>query len=83
MLDQHVQSIKKGGGNVYAIIGKDGWKQSINHVSQSEYWTSLWCKPFHLSFLFVAHVENVHAFIKFAPKKDVFVCDYVVAIKIC
>jgi hypothetical protein len=28
-------------------------------------------------------LEIVHALIKFAQKKDVFVCDYVVAIKIC
>ncbi len=36
-LAQHVWFGKKGDGNVYAIIGKYGLMQSINHVYQSEF----------------------------------------------
>jgi hypothetical protein len=36
-IEQHAQSSKKGDGNVYAIIGKNGLRQSINHVCQIEF----------------------------------------------
>jgi hypothetical protein len=38
--------------------------------------------PISLSWL-LPMLETIHALIKFVQKRDVFVCDYVVAIKIC
>jgi hypothetical protein len=45
-------------------------------------WAPLRCEFGNYFILFVAYAGN-NALIKFVEKWDVFVCDYVVAIKIC
>jgi len=69
--------------NIHAINYKDGWRQSIFYGCSGEFQAFLWWEFAHFPFLFDAHVGGCPCVDQIAHKKDVFVCDYVVTIKIC
>ncbi len=82
-MDLHVEPCQKVDGKIENTIGEDDIKQRYKPISKNELWASMWLVNFVGTCLYPTMLfKYVHAFIKFAQMKDVFVCDLGVAIKV-
>ncbi len=83
LVDKHVGAFEMNDGNIQDIDCEDVTRQCFNCSSKVQ--SNLLCDLhmlLHLSSL-LPLLEAMHALIKFAQRRDILICDFVAATKIC